>query len=83
MAWGDESDDSNTKFKEVVLPPGVLDEEPGETIATSLMAPDATPAASAPRSARHLSDPSTGRETWNRELRPRHRKVVRDYFGGN
>ena len=81
ITWGDESDAANTKFKEVVLPPGSLDEQSQETVAVTPAAPEVAPAETAPRNARRLIDPASGKETWNRKLRPRHRKVVRKYFG--
>ncbi|MEX2287488.1 MAG: hypothetical protein WD648_10390 [Planctomycetaceae bacterium] len=80
MSYGDKADDKNTKFKDVVLPPGFFDEPKNDIIATTPQAPDVDPAADAPRSARRLSDPAAGKETWNRKLRPRHRGVVRGYF---
>jgi hypothetical protein len=80
MIYGDESDPKNTKFKEVVLPPGFVDDPKNEIMGIRKTAPDENPAESAPRSARRQADPASGRETWKRTLRPRHRNVVRKYF---
>ena len=74
------SDEKNTKFKQVVLPPGFLVEPKDEVIGITPTAPTDELATSAPRNSRRLSDPASGKETWNRKLRPRHRSVVRKYF---
>lgn len=83
LTWGDESDLENTKFKETVLPPGYLDQPKDEVIGVTKTAPDVDPAESAPRSSRRKVDPASGKETWNRKLRPRHRNVVRKYFNSS
>ena len=80
ITWGDESDEQGVKFKETVLPPGLLDDPKNEVIGINPTAPEVAPADSAPRAAARAGDPSAGRETWNRRLRPRHRRVVRNYF---
>jgi len=80
LTWGDEAEANGAKFKEVVLPPGMTDRPDREVIAQSATAPEVDPAASAARSAPRTAGPETGRQTWNRTLRPRHRAVVRNYF---
>jgi len=80
MTWGDESDEAGTKFKEVALPPGFLDDSENETLSTTLTAPDVDPAATAPRNSSRSSSSASGSDTWNRPLRPRHRSIVRRYF---
>jgi hypothetical protein len=80
LTWGDESDAEGTKFKETVLPPGMQDQPKEEVLAITKSAPEVDPAASQPRSAARDSDPTAGRETWSRTLRPRHRGVVRKFF---
>ncbi len=80
LTWGDESDDAGVKFKETVLPPGLVDQPKDETVGVTRSAPEVDPSASAERGAAREVDPTTGRETWNRTLRPRHRSVVRQYF---
>lgn len=80
LTYGDDADKKNTRFQDVVLPPGMLDKPKEEVIATTPQEPEVDPAASAPRNAERTSDPSSGKETWNRKLRPRHRSVVRGYF---
>lgn len=83
LTYGDESDGKNTKFKELALPPGFLDDPQNDIKSVTLTAPEVNPAASAPRAALRADDPATGKETWNRPLRPRHRAVVRNYFGSD
>lgn len=80
LTWGDESDAQGTKFKEVVLPPGFKENPKDEVIGVTRSAPEENPAEFAPRGERRLFDPAAGKETWNRQLRPRHRQVVRGYF---
>lgn len=80
ITFGDESDERGTKFKEVVLPPGFLDDPKNEVLGITRSAPEEAPAESAPRDVQRQFDPSAGRETWSRQLRPRHRSVVRGYF---
>jgi len=80
LTWGEESDKEGTKFKEVILPPGFLDQPKDEIVGIQRTAPTDEPAAAAPRSASRQIDPSTGRETWDRRVSPRHRNVVRKFF---
>ncbi len=80
LTWGDESDKAGTKFKEVVLPRGFLDQPKDETVGIERTAPQVEAAESAPRSERRNADPATGRAAWNRQLSPRHRNVVKQYF---
>jgi hypothetical protein len=80
LSYGDESDKSGTEFKNTVLPPGFLDDPANTVVKETLTAPIVDPAASAPRASRRRLDPASGRETWNRTVRPRHRQVVKRYF---
>jgi hypothetical protein len=80
MIWGDESDEAGVKFKETVLPPGLQDDPQDEVRGITRSAPEVDPAAAVSRGAARDVDPAAGRETWNRQLRPRHRDVVRQYF---
>lgn len=80
LTWGDDSDAANSKFKELALPPGFLDDPQNDIKSVTLAPPEVNPAESAPRAALRADDPATGKETWNRALRPRHRGVVRNYF---
>lgn len=80
MTWGDESDDQGVKFKETVLPPGFLEDPQNQVLGVTLAPPEETPDAAAPRGAARDQRATAGREAWNRQLRPRHRSVVRKYF---
>jgi hypothetical protein len=80
LTWGDESDKQGTKFKEVVLPRGVLDQPGDDLIGIQKTAPNEEAVAEAPRAAKRLMDPAAGEATWNRKLNPRHRNAVRKYF---
>ena len=80
MTWGDESDGRDAQFKAVVLPPGAVDKPGKELLSITRSAPKVEPADAAPRNPRRILDPATGKETWNRKLRPRHRNVVRKFF---
>lgn len=80
MTWGEESDKQGTKFKEVILPRGVLDQPNDDLIGIQKTAPNEEAVESAPRSAKRLHDPAAGQATWNRKLNPRHRNAVRQYF---
>lgn len=75
-----QTDDDARKFREVVLPPGFLDETKDEVLGSVRTAPEVNPADAAVRGPLRNQDPATGRETWKRTLRPRHRDVVRRYF---
>lgn len=80
LNFGDESDEQAVKFKAAVLPPGFLD-RPGDTVqGVTASAPSVEPTDGAPRNAPHDAAPATGRTTWDRPLRPRHREIVREYF---
>lgn len=80
LTWGKESDKEGTKFKEVILPPGFLDQPKDELVGVQKTAPNEDTAANAPRSAQRLLDPAAGNATWNRTVNPRHRGVVRKFF---
>ncbi|HLJ12157.1 MAG TPA: hypothetical protein VKU82_13270 [Planctomycetaceae bacterium] len=82
LTWGDEADQQGAKFKEIVLPKGLLDEPKDEVVAIQRTALDEEAAASAPRSAQRNDEAASGQSTWNRKLNPRHRQAVRKYFDG-
>ena len=84
LTWGDESTLENTKFKESVLPPGMLDRPRDEVVGITIAAPETDVAdsapRSAPRSAARAATAASGDETWKGTVRPRHRSVVKRYF---
>lgn len=80
LTWGDESTLEGTKFKESVLPPGVLDKPRDEVVGITVATPETDVAESAPRSAARASTAASGDETWKETIRPRHRSVVKRYF---
>ncbi len=84
LTWGDESTLENTKFKESVLPPGMLDKPRDEVVGITIAAPETDVAdsapRSAPRSAARAATAASGDETWKGTVRPRHRSVVKRYF---
>ena len=80
LTWGDESTLENTKFKESVLPPGMLDKPRDEVVGVTIAAPETDVAGSAPRSAARAATIASGDETWKGTVRPRHRSVVKRYF---
>lgn len=83
LKWGEVSQDVQSKFKQVVLPPGFLD-DPTNPVA------GITPGQRNPRTVAPSENVSpdlptefqaaTGGEVRTRELRPRHRSVVKKYF---
>ncbi len=83
VPWGKETDERQEKFKQVVLPPGFWDNPTNQVTGV-------TPGQTAPRPqppSENVSDtlpkefePASGREVRSRELRPRHREVVKKYF---
>ncbi|MBA3313047.1 MAG: hypothetical protein M3552_01305 [Planctomycetota bacterium] len=81
MSYGDESDEQAAKFKETVLPPGFLDRPSDSPVGVSASAPTVEPEAPSSRNAARETGSATGKATWDRPLRPRHREVVRGYFG--
>lgn len=80
LTWGNESDEHGIRFKQTVLPPGFLEDPKDEVIGVRLTAPKVEPAGSAERAAARDVDPTTGRETWDRRLRPRHQQAVKQFF---
>lgn len=80
LTWGDESTLEGTKFKESVLPPGMLDKPRDEVVGVTIAAPETDVADSAPRSAARAATAASGDETWKGTVRPRHRSVVKRYF---
>jgi hypothetical protein len=83
ITFGKESDAQGVKFKEVVLPPGTLDDPDNRILKITGRAPNVDPAVSAKRGAARELGSTAGGASWNRRLRPRHRGVVRKYFGGD
>ena len=81
MSYGDESDDQAIKFKETVLPPGLLDQPTDNVVGMTASAPQVDPTGPEARTTARDAGPTTGQTTWDRPLRPRHREVVRGYFG--
>jgi hypothetical protein len=81
LNYGAESNEQAAKFKETVLPPGFLDRPNNDVIGVTASAPEVDPTAPEARNAARESGPATGKATWDRPLRPRHREVVRGYFG--
>lgn len=63
-----------------MLPPGFKEDPKDEIAGFRRTAPEEDAAESAPRGARRDLGPSSGSETHKRTLRPRHRRVVRQYF---
>jgi hypothetical protein len=80
LTWGREADEQGIKFKETVLPPGALEDPGDQVVGIRLTAPKVDPAAAAERGPARDIAPATGRETWTRQLRPRHKEVVRQFF---
>ena len=81
LTFGEENTELKKKFKEIALPPGYFDEARPEPVGVSLAEPEEQAAESSPRNAPREAAAATGGESWNRELRPRHRRIVRRYFG--
>lgn len=80
LSWGDEADEQGVRFKDTVLPPGFREDAKDEVLEVRLASPEVDPSGAFDRSAGREFDPTTGRETWRRQLRPRHKEVVRQYF---
>ena len=80
LQFGDASKHQGTKFKESVLPPGYLDKPRDEVLSVTAASPEVKPADSAARNAARANEASSGNETWNHAVRPRHRSVVKSYF---
>jgi hypothetical protein len=83
IKWGEKTDEHRAKFKQVVLPPGFVDDPSNQAVGI-------TPGRKVPRKvtpSKNVSpetptdfEPATGGEVRSRELRPRHRDVVKKYF---
>ncbi len=74
------SNSQGTKFKETILPPGYLDKPRDEILSVTGAVPEVKPAESAPRNAARVNEAVSGNEAWNRNVRPRHRSAVKNYF---
>ncbi|MBL4884006.1 MAG: hypothetical protein JKY95_05665 [Planctomycetaceae bacterium] len=83
MLFGEESDLDGTKFKEIILPPGVLDDPTEKVLRLTKAEPETDPAQNAPRNAVRKNDPASGRATWDRKLSPKYRGVVQKFFNSN
>jgi hypothetical protein len=81
MSWGDETDAKQMKFKEILLPPGFLDKPKDEVSGIQVVAPNDDAPASAVKRALQAKKTSLGDATWERRLSPKHRNVVKQYFG--
>ena len=83
MKWGEESDEQGTKFKNVALPKGDPDDSTDQIIGINLTEPETKPVKPGNRNAARDNSSATGNESWDRKLRPKHRRVVREYFGNS
>ncbi|MEX0716529.1 MAG: hypothetical protein WD066_08080 [Planctomycetaceae bacterium] len=81
LTYGDESDEKNTRFKETILPPGFLDQPKDDILGLRAVEPEVNETGSTARGTARELGPATGSETSGTELRPRHRQVVKRYFG--
>lgn len=81
MSWGDEADEKKLKFKEILLPPGFLDKPKEEVAGIKFIAPTDQAAAASEKRALQAGKTSLGETTWGRKLSPKHRNVVKQYFG--
>ena len=81
LTWGDEASLEGTRFKESILPPGMMDKPADEVIGLTIAEPTAEPADRVSRNAARTETAAAGEETWDRTVRPRHRTVLRKYFG--
>jgi hypothetical protein len=80
LTFGDESDEDGTKFKEIVLPPGYLEDPKSEIIDVTIAAPQEEKDAPATRNSARTNSGPLGQETWNQQLHPRHKSVVKQFF---
>ncbi len=80
LNWGDESKLDGTKFKEQILPEGRADKLRQDVIGVTGTAPEVVPEGAAPRTAARAATVTSGSETWSRNVRPRHRPVLKKYF---
>ena len=80
MTWGDESTKQGVRFKEMEIPQGVPDRD-GELLRSRLTEPQADPVAPSGRAAARTSTETVGGEAAKQNLRPRHREVIKKYFG--
>ncbi len=74
------SNPNGTKFKETVLPPGFLDKPRDEVLSVTAASPEVKPGEVSPRNATRPNEAASGSEAWNRNVRPRHRNAVKQYF---
>ncbi len=79
LTWGEESDDQGVLFRDIAIPQGIPDRE-GELLETRLTEPEADPQAPNARAAAREVTDALGQESWKRQLRPRHRDVIKKYF---
>ena len=79
MVWGEESDEQGVLFRDILMPQGIPDPQ-GEKIETKRVEPTADPQAPTGRAAPRTSNATTGKQVNKRQLRPRHKDVVKKYF---
>ncbi len=82
MSWGDESDEQGIKFRDLEMPQGVPDPE-GELLQTKMTAPQENPIAPNGRSGPRTKTQTAAGEASKQTLRPRHRDVIKKYFGSD
>lgn len=83
LKWGEVTKERQSKFKQVVLPPGFLDDPTNQIagIKTGNRKPQTVaPSENVSPNLPTEFEPATGREVRTRELRPRHRSIVKKYF---
>lgn len=80
LEFGDMSSSNGAKFKETILPPGYLDKPRDEVLAVTAATPEVKPGEVSPRNSARPNEAASGSEAWNRNIRPRHRNAVKQYF---
>lgn len=83
LKWGEESQEKQAKFKQVVLPPGFAEDPKNQTQAGTKRQTSSRTGRPSENVATELPtdfESTTSGEIRSRELRPRHRAVVKKYF---
>lgn len=80
LTFGDESTKDGTKIKDVILPPGTLDQPKDDVLGVTRTAPKVEPGARSQTTGDRTIEATAGHESWNRRLSPKHRNVVQKFF---
>ena len=80
MIWGDKSSKDGVKFENSKLPPGTRDPANQGLMGVGLSVPEVKYTREVPSAGTAAMEGTFGERSWQRDISPAHRKIIREYF---